>query len=86
MPITGLEAMACGCLFITTDSGGVKNYAINDYNSIIISQPKDIWEKKIIEHLFKNEKKVEMLINNGYKTANQYWEDNIIEDFHKIFS
>ena len=33
--LTGLESMACGCAFVSTDYPGVHEYAINGYNSLL---------------------------------------------------
>jgi GT2 family glycosyltransferase len=84
MPVPGLEAMASGCLFITTQSGGVTEYAKNNYNSIILSNPGEIWNNNFLENLLKDEKKVNRLITNGYKTASNYWEDKMIDDLETI--
>jgi GT2 family glycosyltransferase len=84
MPIPGLEAMASGCLVITTNSGGVLEYAKNNYNSIVVKNPSDIWEKDIIANLIKDKKRMKRFIINGYKTANKYWEDNLVTDLKKI--
>ena len=84
MPIPGVEAMASGCLFITTNSGGVLEYAKNQVNSIVLEKPEDLWEKDIIEELINNPNKMRKLILNGHITASEYWEDNIVEDMEKI--
>ena len=84
MPIPGLEAMASGCLFVTTDSGGVREYAKHNYNSIIVSDPKDIWRKNVIEKTLENQNKTKKIILNGYKTVSSFWEDDIIKDLKKI--
>jgi GT2 family glycosyltransferase len=33
--LTGLEAMACGCASVLTDSGGVSEYAIDGWNALV---------------------------------------------------
>lgn len=39
--LPGMEAMACGCALVSTDHGGVKAYAINNFNALL-SPPKDV--------------------------------------------
>lgn len=34
--LTGLEAMACGAALVTADSGGVREYAVNDESAIVV--------------------------------------------------
>lgn len=70
--IPGIEGMANGCLFITTNSGGVTEYAENEENAIILKNVSDLWKKQVIQKLATNEKLRKKLISNGYKTAAAY--------------
>lgn len=84
--IPGLEAMACGCLFVTTNSRGVLDYAKNNVNAIIITNPDDIWKDDLIEKLLNNPSKANSLKREGHITAEKYSIENIIEEFEDIFS
>jgi glycosyltransferase involved in cell wall biosynthesis len=83
-PLPPLEAMACGTPVITT-MYGVEDYAINNYNSIVIP-PRDIKKmaSSIIEVL-ENESLKERLKKNGPLTAKKFtWNKcvNKVEDFY----
>lgn len=71
--IPGVEAMASGCPVITTNSGGVLEYARNNVNSIILNRLEDLWENDIIEKLLKTPSLRNKLIKNGYKTSKEYF-------------
>jgi GT2 family glycosyltransferase len=83
--IPGLEAMATGTVFITTNSGGVLDYAKDGYNAVILEKLDDLWEKRIIEKIESNPILKEKLIRNGYKTAKQYTNDKIIDELERIY-
>jgi glycosyltransferase involved in cell wall biosynthesis len=38
-----LEAMTCGCIALTSDNGGIRDYSVDGYNSIIF-RPGDVFE------------------------------------------
>jgi len=82
MPITGLEAMASGCIVISTSNGGINEYAKHNQNAVILNNIEDLWKKDIINKL--TTKKRKKLIKNGFKTVNDYWEDKIIYDLENI--
>lgn len=42
------EAMACGCVFVGTDSGGCRDYAINN-ETALLSPPRD--QKSLLDNL-----------------------------------
>jgi glycosyltransferase involved in cell wall biosynthesis/Tfp pilus assembly protein PilF len=73
-----LESMASGTPVITTDSGGVNDYAINNQNSLIVSPG----NSKAIHHalclLLTNETLYSRLVEQGLQTANNYlWHTRI---------
>ena len=39
--LTGMEAMACGCAYVSSDYGGVHEYA-DDGKEVLLSQPRDV--------------------------------------------
>jgi GT2 family glycosyltransferase len=82
--LPGLEAMACGIPFITTNSGGVKDYAINYYNAVILKRPEDLVRMNLIDKLIKRPGKISKIIKNGYKTASRYQIGNITEELENI--
>lgn len=77
--IPGLEAMACGVLFVTTDSGGIQEYAKNQQNAVVISELSALWENDSIEKLWHNTKLKEKIIVNGLKTAKEYTKPEMLD-------
>jgi glycosyltransferase involved in cell wall biosynthesis len=76
--LPGLEAMACGCAVITTDSGGVKEYA-DDKNAFFFS-PKSSGElKNVLIRLLNNRKLIYELSERGKITAIGFsWEKSAL--------
>lgn len=70
--IPGIEAMANGCVFVSTDSGGISEYAEDGKNALIMKKLSDLWEKSTLVALLGSAVWRTRLISNGYKTANQY--------------
>ncbi len=83
--IPGLEAMATGCILVTTNCGGIEEYAKDKKNAVILKDIRDLWRKNIIESLMKNRKLKGEIIADGYKTVNCYKWKNSIEDLEKIY-
>ncbi|MGL5962800.1 MAG: glycosyltransferase family 4 protein [Fusobacteriaceae bacterium] len=78
-----LEAMASGCSVITSDSGGVNEYAKNDYNCYIYP-PKDVdMLVQKIEELVLDSLKREKLILNSANTIKEFSWQKSSEDFFK---
>jgi GT2 family glycosyltransferase/glycosyltransferase involved in cell wall biosynthesis len=68
----GLEAMACGTACVLTKEGGVTEYAIDQYNALLV-KPKQIQQiVSAIITLLNNHPLKLHLINNGLKTAQTY--------------
>jgi hypothetical protein len=67
--IPGLEAMAAGCVFITTNCYGILDYAVNNFNSIIVKDIREIWEKDVIYKTLNNFSLRRKLAKNGYNTV-----------------
>jgi GT2 family glycosyltransferase len=82
--IIGLEAMASGCLFLTTKNGGVNEYAVNNHNAILVENYKDIYKKDLIENTLKDKELYNTLITNGRKTASMYRDTKIIDELEHI--
>lgn len=70
--IPGIEAMANGCLFITTNSGGINEYVENGKNAIILNKLSDLWKKDILKNALKNTSYRKRMVDSGYKAAEAY--------------
>ncbi len=70
-----LEAMACGCTVITSDSGGVKEYAKDEENCLMFEPKNEIQLKERLIELINNRDLQEKLSQNGIETAKNFsWE------------
>jgi len=79
-----LEAMACGTPPVMFDSGGINEYAINGYNSIIIKYRNiEFMADKILE-LLKNQTLYNEIRNNGIQTANNFQWGIIADKFLEV--
>lgn len=71
--LTGMESMACGCALITTNTGGVNDYAKDSETAIFVEKQnvKDIEEK--ISYLFEHHDERICIAKRG--------RDNIVDNF-----
>ncbi len=78
-----LEAMASGTAVVTTDCGGVKDYAINGYNSLIVppSDPGAIANATI--RVLRDGKLKERLVEGGLETAKKWTWDKVVDVFER---
>jgi GT2 family glycosyltransferase/glycosyltransferase involved in cell wall biosynthesis/Tfp pilus assembly protein PilF len=67
-----LESMASGTPVVTTDNGGVNDYAINNENAIIVQPGNSKALQNAIELVLSNSTIYSRLVENGLKTANEY--------------
>ena len=83
--LPGIEAMACGCLLITTNNGGVLEYAENNKNSIVLEKIDKLWKEDIIEKVIRNKRLYNLLVSNGVRTVRRYSWNTIIRDLENIY-
>ena len=70
--LPGLEAMACGVPVVTTDSGGVREYAVPD-ETALVTPPRDIPSlTEAILRVLRDEVLRTKLRDNGLKKARQF--------------
>lgn len=70
-----LEAMACGCGVITSDSGGVSEFAINNENCIMFLPGDSKSLQSAIEELINDKQKMNKFQLNGAEKARSFsWE------------
>ncbi|MDD5650285.1 MAG: glycosyltransferase [Candidatus Nanoarchaeia archaeon] len=67
-----LESMASGTPVITTDCGGVNDYAINNNNAIIVPPKNQIAIEHALKIILSNEILYYRLVDNGISTANEF--------------
>ena len=74
--LTGLEAMACGAALVSTDYLGVRDYALNEKNSLLSPIMDYNALSNNIEKLINDDKLRRELALNGVKTSKDYsWEE-----------
>lgn len=79
-----LEAMACGVPVILTDSGGIREYAVNGKNCILIP-PEDVDALiNAVLMLMPNKKLKESLVIAGLDTATKRLYDDMISIFERF--
>ncbi|QUH30239.1 glycosyltransferase family 4 protein [Vallitalea guaymasensis] len=80
-----LEAMACGCPVITTDSIGVRDYVVDNHNALVtkIKEPYDMAQKII--KLINNDSLKKKLIENGLKTVEKFNWNSIINELNNHY-
>lgn len=67
-----LEAMACGCAVITSDSGGVDEYAIPEKNCLMYKPKDEIQLQEQLCRLIENKELRNRLAINGIQTASLF--------------
>lgn len=81
--LTGLEAMACGCVLISTGYRGVYEYAQDGVNAMISSVNDVDQLVENISKVFQNDELCVSLIAEGKKTCRLFEWDNAIDLFEK---
>jgi len=78
-----LEAMASGTAVVTTDCGGVRDYAVDGYNSLV-TQPGDPSAiANAVIRVLNDQRLRNALIQNGLETAKQWTWDRVTDKFEK---
>ena len=72
-----MEAMACRCSLVTTDTGGCLEYAI-DGKTALVSPPRDTSAlQKNLARLLNDEDLLKTLSENGHQKIEEFnWEDS----------
>jgi len=78
-----LEAMASGTAVVTTDCGGIRDYAINDYNSLITPPGDPSAIADAVTKILNNQRLRDSLIQGGLETAKQWTWDKVVDKFEK---
>ncbi len=84
--LPGLEALACGIPLVTTDSGGIREYAVSNETAVIVP-PRD--PRALAEGIAKalDDKDLrKRLIENGLVKASEFGWDKTIDKLEGIFS
>lgn len=80
-----LEAMACGTPVIATNCLGVREYAINGYNALLVPPRDSMQLSEAMARLLTDDKLAEKFMRNGLETAKQYNWDKVADGVENIF-
>lgn len=78
-----LEAMACGTPVIATDSGGIREYAVDGENCILIAPDNVDALIEAVMRLIRDDDLRNMLVNQGLNTAKKRTVDSMNSSFEK---
>lgn len=84
--LPALEAMACGAAVVTTDSRGMREYAIDRENCIIVPPKNPPQLADAILLLLTDNKLAEHLRKNGPATASRFNWDHAVDRFEKALT
>lgn len=79
-----LEAMACGTLIVTTDSGGIRDFCKDDFNCRIVESARAEDLAQAIMEVHANPDLEARLVQNGVETARQWPWERLIDSFDAI--
>jgi glycosyltransferase involved in cell wall biosynthesis len=78
-----LEAMAGGTAVVTTDCGGIRDYAVDGYNSLIVPPGDPAAIAETVIKILNNQRLRDKLIQNGLETAKQWTWDKVTDKFEE---
>jgi glycosyltransferase involved in cell wall biosynthesis len=84
--LASIEAMACKCALVTTDTGGCRDYAIPE-KTALVSPPKN--PEELAENLIRllgDEDLFQLIAQNGYEHIQTFTWDKAVDKMEKIFS
>jgi glycosyltransferase involved in cell wall biosynthesis len=80
-PAPPLEAMACGCAVVTTDCGGVREYAVPDVNCVTVSPGDVAGLRAALERVARDAGLRRSLASAGVETARRFDRQHMLRCF-----
>jgi len=80
-----LESMACGTPVVATSCLGVREFARNEYNALLVPLQDSVELSKAMERVLTDESLIERLRMNGLETARQYTWDKVVDRIEDAF-
>ena len=85
MPVSSLEALACGLLVISTKVGGIPYIIKDNENGLLVDDNDHVAMADKVDELIRNKNLSRKLINNGRKSIDNYNWHSIREKLHNIY-
>lgn len=70
--LTGIEAMACGACLVSTDYRGVREYAVNNYNSLLLPVGDIDAQVENVIRIFENKELQKNISSNGIQHVKKF--------------
>ena len=80
-----LEAMTCGAVVITTDTGGMRDFVIDGENALVIKHHDKADMSEKIEKLINDKELMKKIAKNGMETAQKFNWDNSIKEMEEYY-
>jgi glycosyltransferase involved in cell wall biosynthesis len=80
-----IEAMAAGCVVVTTDSHGNRGFCKDGFNCVVVEQDDVVGLSSAITRVLADESLQEYLRENAYATAKEYAWRNVLDDYSKSY-
>jgi glycosyltransferase involved in cell wall biosynthesis len=78
-----LEAMACGIPVVITDCGGIRDYAVDSYNALVVPPGDSKAVADATLKILRDDKLRERLVEHGIETAKQWTWDKVVDKFEQ---
>jgi glycosyltransferase involved in cell wall biosynthesis len=78
-----LEAMASGTAVVMTDCGGVRDYVVDGYNSLVVPPGNPEVVANVTIEILRNDRLRDRLIREGVETARQWTWDKVVDKFEE---
>jgi glycosyltransferase involved in cell wall biosynthesis len=83
-PAPPLEAMASGCAVVTTDCGGVREYAQHEGNALVVPPGNAVALRAAVQRLCDDERLRERLSERGMATAQEFDRARMLQRFSAV--
>jgi glycosyltransferase involved in cell wall biosynthesis len=81
-----LEALAAGLIVVSSSVGGIPEIISNNKNGYLIEPDNPQELAKRLVHITNNPEEAQKIIEEGYKTVEQFTVEKMVEQTYKIYS
>ena len=83
--LPALEAMALGCIVLTTNSGGVGDFAVHKMNSIVLNERSALLAVDLILDVLGDPKRVNSISHEAINTAQRFTHERFSRNYLSYF-